>query len=79
MTISKIPQIMDRIRVATKHSPIAVFLCDGRLDSVFYNTVHAGTRDKSSLVGVYDQKMSKRGIRSELLRAVRVKEIRRVK
>lgn len=62
MTLCTIEQAMDRIRVATQESPVAVFTTEQahRVDVVFADTVHTRNRmdiDRRRLVGVFDQTM----------------------
>lgn len=62
--------IMGRIAAATKQSPIAVFTCEkeGCLNAVFANTAMTvrQIRDRTGLVGVYDNTMDKTSVYMDL-------------
>ena len=78
MTISTISMIKDRIKVATKESPIAVYAFNsvtGRyLDSKFAAILPVQSdieKNHPALVGVYDRSMSIDAIEKELRQAER--------
>ena len=62
MSIMTVDLIMEKIKIATPESPIAVFKCDiiGQLDAVFAETVETRRVIRSAekqLVGVYHKGM----------------------
>ena len=70
MTILSPPLIIDRIKVATLKSPIAVFkTLDGRLDALFAATVITQRRIKAKdpfLLGVFHEGMDLASIKNKL-------------
>lgn len=78
MSISTVEETMNRIKYATTSSPIAVFTChlgdnpNKMLNSMFADTVDTQKLIKNkhhSLVGVYDQYMDLRTVRSDIRKA----------
>ena len=71
--------IVDRIWVASKKSPIAVFQCakEGLLDAVFADTIQSRREIKSGrgLIGVYDKSMNLDVILMDLRREVEGKAL----
>jgi len=75
MTIMTIDLVMDRIKSATRYSPIAVFhsVGEGKLDALFASTVMTEIKIRKEgkfLVGVYHQYMDLRKIYKELKSAM---------
>ena len=70
MTILSTQLIIDRIKVATTRSPIAVFKTpDGRLDALFASTLVTHRRIKAGdpfLIGVFNSTMNLAGIKDKL-------------
>ena len=77
--ISGIERVMDRISVATEHSPIAVFKTTDEFDnsallSVFANTVETQkmiAAGKYDFVGEFDQGHRPKWVRNILVRAMK--------
>lgn len=74
MSLMAVPHILERIRGATRQSPIAVFIPEQRplepaLDAVFANTVITQRiieEGSSRLIGVYDRSMDLGSIHDRL-------------